>query len=255
MFETLEAETQLGNLTKSYEKLPIWAIWATGFQLKGALSSTCKTPSQTQNLEQLVTTLWRPVVPLRCVPSTREDRSIYADVYPCLSMFMHFAVKAAALSVCAKLQEDTNEHSRRRQKYSHSKGACGRAIPVISILDNTMFENKMKKLTMGDFGIAQAYTFHACKSEQCRHHPWQSSNSTLQRRALPTFERRLNIGKPQNLHCYHLLSFERLATQMQNKVTQTLSAYLILDRLFASVYYIFLCKWVETCTGYWIEMY
>jgi hypothetical protein len=115
VFETLEAETQLGNLTKSYEKLPIWAIWATGFQLKGALSSTCKTPSQTQNLEQLVTTLWRPVVPLRRVPSTREDRSIYADVYPCLSMFMHFAVKAAALSVCAKLQEDTNEHSRRRQ--------------------------------------------------------------------------------------------------------------------------------------------
>ena len=151
MFETLEAETQLGNLTKSYEKLPIWAIWAiwaTGFQLKGALSSTCKTPSQMQNLEQLVTTLWRPVVPLRRVPSTREERSIYADVYPCLSMFMHFAVKAAALSVCTKLQEDTNEHSRRRQKYSHSKGACGRAIPVISILDNTMFENKMKKLTM-----------------------------------------------------------------------------------------------------------
>lgn len=108
---------------------------------------------------------------------------------------------------------------------------------------------------MGHFGIAQAYTFHACKSEQCRHHPWQSLNSTLQRRALPTFERRLNIGTPQNLHCYHLLSFERLATQMQNKVTQTLSAYLILDRLFASVCYVFLCKWVETCTGYWIKMY
>ena len=69
--------------------------------------------------------------------------------------------------------------------------------------------------------------------------------------AMPTFDRKLNIGTPQNLtsNCYHFLNFKHVAAQMQSKVSQSLCAYLILDHPVASVCYVFLCKWVERCTS------